>query len=134
MMRAPAALLSVIGLTAVLGCHWQSDRNPAAPTAVPALTAVTPAQASVGDPIALTGSAFTASNNSIRIGPGYLHGMASSGGTSLTFTLPSALSPCPPWAQVCITLAVLVTPGTYQVAVVNANGTSNELPLQVVAR
>jgi hypothetical protein len=133
-VRALAALSLAIGLTNFLACHGRSDRNPSAPTAVPVLTAVMPAQASVGDPIALTGSAFTASNNAIRIGPGYLQGTASSGGTSVTFTLPSALSPCAPWTQVCITLAVLVTPGTYQVAVVNANGTSNELPLQVVAR
>ena len=72
--------------------------------------------------------------NAITFGIGYLHGVASADGVSLRFALPAALTPCPPGAQVCIALAVLLTPGTYPVSVVNANGTSNEMPLQVAAK
>ena len=134
MMRALAALSLAIALVAVPGCDGHSNRNPTSPTGAPVLTAVTPSQASVGDSITLRGSAFASSDNAIKIGAGYHHGVASTGGTSLTFALPAALTPCPPGTQACIALALVVTPGTYQLSVLNANGTSNQLPLQVVAR
>ncbi len=133
-MRTVAALPFTIFLVALPGCHGHSNPNPASPTGPPVLMAVTPSQASVGDAITLSGSAFAPSGNAIRFGAGYLHGVASEGGTSLSFPLPSALTPCPPGTDVCITLALVVTPGTYQVSVINAKGTSNALPLQVVAR
>ncbi len=82
----------------------------------------------------MTGNGFASSSNAVRIGSGYLHNLASPEGTSLRFMLPTALSACPPTAQVCVALAVLLRPGTYTVAVINANGTSNEVTLQVVAR
>ena len=57
----------------------------------------------------------TMTGNAITFGIGYLHGVASADGVSLRFALPAALTPCPPGAQVCIALAVLLTPGTYPV-------------------
>jgi hypothetical protein len=133
-LRVLAALPLVIVLAVVPGCDGQSNRNPASPSGTPVLTALTPSQASVGDSITLTGSGFAASDNAIKIGAGYLLGVASAGGVSLTFTLPATLSPCPPGTQVCVALVLVLTPGTYQVSVVNASGTSNPLSLQVVAR
>jgi hypothetical protein len=133
-MRVLATSFLTAALLAGAACGGHSNRSPSAPTGPPALTAITPPQVSIGDSITLTGSGFTTTTNAIRIGSGYIQGGVASGGTSVTFVLPSVLTVCPPWAQVCITLAIVVTPGTYQVAIVNANGTSNELPLRVVAR
>jgi hypothetical protein len=134
MTRVLAGLALATILVAFPGCHGPSNPGPASPTEAPVLTVVMPSQALVGDTITLTGSGFTASDNAIKIGAGYIQGVVSSRGTSLSFTLPAVLIVCPPWSQVCITLAILVTPGTYQVSVITANGTSNELPLVVVAK
>lgn len=131
---ACVSIAAGLAASAALGCGGAARRNPSSPSGAPALMSITPPQASVGDSITLRGSAFAASDNAIKIGAGYLHGVASSTGTSLTFTLPSALTPCPPDTQVCIALALVVTPGTYRLAVVNARGASNELSLQVIAR
>jgi hypothetical protein len=135
-MRTVASALLVVAFAAagLTGCSLSSTRGPTAPTAAPTLSGISPSSASVGDTITLAGSAFTSTANAITFGIGYLHGVASADGVSLRFALPTALTPCPPSAQVCVALAVLLTPGTYPVSVVNANGTSNELSLQVVAK
>jgi hypothetical protein len=125
--------VSAIVLFAVAGCDGGPSRRPSSPSPAPVLTSMTPSQAAVGDSITLKGSGFAAKDNGIKIGSGYLNGVASTGAASLTFILPSALSACPPGTEVCIALAIPVTPGAYQVAVVNTDGTSNTLPLQVVA-
>jgi hypothetical protein len=132
MMRALAAF-SVLIVFLDPRCGRTSSGNPIAPTGAPVLTAVTPSQASVGDSITVKGSAFSALDNSIRIGEGYLHGVPSVDGTSLTFSLPEALTRCPPGTPPCLAPAWLLAEGTYQVSVVNANGISNGLPLKVVA-
>ena len=133
MMRALAAFSVLVVLFGGPTCSRTSSGNPIAPTAAPVLTTVTPSQALVGDSITLKGSGFSASGNSIRIGEGYLHGVSSAGGTSLTFSLPETLTRCPPGTPPCLAPAILLVEGTYQVSVVNANGASNGLPLKVVA-
>ena len=120
--------------TGLSGCSPFWQRGPSAPTSAPVLLGITPASAAVGDTVTIRGSGFTSIGNGVKIGVGYLNGVGTADSTSLRFALPSALTPCPPSAQVCIALALLLTPGTYQVAVLNANGTSNELSLQVVAK
>jgi len=70
----------------------------------------------------------------VRIGDGYLGNLTSSDRSTLRFTLPAYLSPCPPEVQVCIQVVVEVKPGSYQVSVTNANGTSNAVTMQVVGR
>ena len=135
MRRALATLPLAIALVAMAAaCAGTSGGTPTSPTGACVLASISPSQAAVGDSIALSGSGFTPSDNAIRIGAGYLLGVASGDGASLTFTLPATLSPCPPGTQVCVTLVLLVTPGTYQVSVVNAKGTSNELAVKVVDR
>jgi hypothetical protein len=106
--------------------------SPAAPGHAPVVREIQPAELAVGDTAVLTGTGFAATGNGIHLGPGYLNGVPSSDGTSLRFVLPTALSACPPDTQVCIALAVLVTPGTYRVSIINANGTSNEISLRIV--
>jgi hypothetical protein len=131
------AFLIVSLVTVVLsgpGCDQATDRNPVSPPTAPVLSVLSPSQAAIGDTVTLRGSGFAAADNGVRIGEGYVLGIASADTTSLAFALPSALTPCPPGAQACIALAVPLNPGTYPVAVVNAKGTSNTLPLQVIAR
>lgn len=135
MRTVPSALLVfAIAAAGLTSCPLSSTRGPTAPTAAPAVSGVSPSAAAVGDTVTISGSGFTSTANAIKIGAGYLLGIATPDSTSLRFTLPTALTPCPPGTQVCITLAVLLTPGTYPVSVVNANGTSNELTFQVVAK
>ena len=134
MTRAYPALPFLLMIGVLAGCDHPSDRTPSAPTGTPVLTAVAPVQAVIGDLITLTGSRFEASGNGVKIGTGYVNGVAAPAGTSMTFALPPALSACPPSAQACIALAIVVTPGVYQVTVVNTNGTSDPMTLQVVGR
>jgi hypothetical protein len=128
-MRIGAGLICLAVL--VGGCGGSS---PTAPGVAPEVRGIQPAEIAVGDTAVITGSGFTASANSVHLGPGYLKDLASSDGTSIRFALPTALSPCPPSAEVCAALAVLLTPGTYSLSVVNANGTSNDITLRIVAR
>lgn len=109
-----------------------SPFEPAGPGTPPAITAVQPATARVGDPITISGTGFTASGNSLRIGAGYINEIASTDGTTLRLSLPSYLSACPPGQQVCTALVMLLEPGAYKVSVINKLGTSNQLVLTVV--
>lgn len=133
-MHAIAVVLIGVLFMTFPGCDGESDRSPGSPSDAPVLTSISPSQASVGDSITVKGSGFSTRNTGVKIGPGYLNGVTPTSDTAITFNLPSALSACPPGTEVCIALAIPVTPGTYPVAVVNANGTSNALTLHVVAR
>ena len=108
--------------------------SPIAPSTPPAVSRIAPASAAIGDTLTITGAGFTLTGNAIKIGSGYLLNVSSPDGTSLQFALPASLGVCPPSTEVCIQLALAVTPGDYKVSVVNAHGTSNEVALQVVAR
>ena len=119
-------------LVAASACGATTPTTPTGPA--PVITKVSPATAAVGDQITITGTGFTATGNSVKLGSGYTSALSSSTTTSLSFTLPSALSVCAPSAQACVALAVLVTPGTYTVSVLNANGTSNEMSLLIAAK
>jgi len=132
-MRARIGLSLALAILA-LGCSGWSRAVPTSPGGPPVLTMIAPASGAVGDTVTLSGSGFTPTANAIKIGAGYLNGVGAADSTSLRVVLPSALTPCPPSTQVCVALALLLTPGTYPVSVVNANGTSNELSLQVVAK
>jgi hypothetical protein len=120
-------LLALILIVAAAGCH----RSPVQPTETPRITSVQPSSAAVGQTVTLTGSGFTGANT-VQIGGGYVWNVAAADSTTLQFTLPQALQPCPPTAQVCIQVILLLQPGTYQVWVVNAGGSSNAATLQVV--
>ena len=134
MMRVFVVVSLVAALVGLPTCNEASNRGPSSPSAAPVLRAISPSQAAIGDVITLSGSGFAATGNGVKINTGYHNGVASAGGTTITFSLPASLSACPPGTEACIALAIPVTPGACQVSVVNANGTSNALALQVVAR
>ena len=60
---------------------------------------------------------------------------ASSDGATITFTAPAALGVCPPGPErTCIALALILTPGPYDLAVVTNAGTSNRVAVVVQER
>jgi hypothetical protein len=128
--------ISVGLLTAALAVSGCSSGAPTAPTPTgpPAtLTQVQPASAAIGDSLAVTGTGFAATGNSVKIGTGYLHNLSSDDTKTLTFVLRGTLGACPPTVAVCSQQAIVLTAGTYKLAVVNANGASNEVSFEVTA-
>jgi hypothetical protein len=93
------------------------------------LTSLSPTSGRVGTQVALTGSGFTASNNTVHFGIGGSQNVASANGTTIYFTIPSYLSACDlmTFGMACTPYAQSVTPGSYPVYVTNANGASSIL-------
>lgn len=106
-------------LNSLYGCGTITPPKPQS-----SITSLQPTSGLVGTSVTITGSGFTATNNSVKFGGGYLNGI-SSNGTAVTFTVPDGLTPCPPGGTVCAQSFMQVTPGVYSVSVINANGTSN---------
>ncbi len=113
------------------GCIGSS---PVEPGSRPTIVQLQPSTAAVGDAMTITGSRFTSSTNAVKIGAGYLYNLSSADSTTLHFDLPDYLGVCPPDQQVCVALALPLPPGDYKVSVVNANGTSNQVSLHVIAK
>lgn len=132
-MRTTICVGLLTAVLAVSGCSSDTPSTPT-PSGPPAvLTKVEPASAAVGDSLTLTGSGFTATGNSVKIGDGYLHNIPSGDTKALTFVLRGNLGACPPTVSVCTQQALSLVPGTYMLAVVNVNGTSNEVSFEVTA-
>jgi hypothetical protein len=98
-------------------------------TGAPLISYLSPTSAHVGSQVTIYGSGFTLSST-IMFGNGTVPALYANNGNTITFTVPSYVTPvcgslvCPQYAQ-------SITPGTYNVSVINANGTSNTLPLSV---
>ncbi|HEX7486604.1 MAG TPA: IPT/TIG domain-containing protein [Vicinamibacterales bacterium] len=129
-VRTRIALLAVCALC---GCARCSPAEPSAARA-PTVRRIQPSAPAVGDTVTFSGTGFTRTENTIKIGSGYLAHVSASDTSTLRFALPAFLSPCPPEAQVCIQIVLDLTPGTYPVSVINANGTSIPVTMQVVAK
>ncbi|HEV7702149.1 MAG TPA: IPT/TIG domain-containing protein [Candidatus Paceibacterota bacterium] len=92
----------------------------------PVITSISPVSGRVGTKITITGKDFASTGNSVKFGKGYINGLDSNtDGTSITFTLPSGMGVCRGDAEICIALAMQVSPGTYEVSVWNTHNTSN---------
>lgn len=112
-----------------------SGSSPTGPTpSAPVVTQVSPIGGGVGDVITITGTGFASTGNAAKLGAGYSIGLSSSDTTTLKFTIPNALGACPPTAQVCTAVGIVISPGPTTLAVVNANGTSNAMTFTVVAK
>ena len=84
-----------------------------------------------GQQVTIYGSNF-ASTDTIDFGNGAIQNVYSQNGTSLTFTVPSSVGPyCAP-GTACPQYLISITPGTYNVSVMDQNGTSNEIPFTVL--
>jgi hypothetical protein len=135
----PAALCVMLGITALsLGmCSHDSQVSVLAPSRPPSVAALSPTSGSVGTDVAVTGEGFTSSTNTIRFGAGYINGLNSSDGVTLRFTVPQGQNLCPPTNGLpsavgpCPGAYPRVTPGSYTISVMNANGASNDLTFTV---
>ncbi len=99
------------------------------------IISLTPTSGPVGTVVTVSGSGFS-SSTSVQFGPGYISGAVSSAtaGTVLQFAIPSSINPCAPWSTgACPYFAALLTPGTYQVSLAAASGTSNSLPFTITS-
>ena len=115
-------------------CIGSSPFGPSDSVPRPVAAQVLPSPAVVGDVMTITGRGFTPTDNSVRIGAGYVNKLPAVNSTTIRFTLPDYLEACPPGQQVCIALALPLPAGTYKVSVINANGTSNEVTLLVAEK
>ncbi len=91
---------------------------------------LSPSVGSVGQQITIYGSGF-ASTNTVNFGGGVLQNVYSSNGSVIIFTVPSSIAPSCAVGAVCPQYVISVTPGTYNVSVMNQNGTSNTVPFTV---
>ena len=123
-----SALLLTVTATACIGS------SPFEPATRPTIARIQPSTAAVGDQITITGTGFTATDNALKFGAGYILKLPSADSTSIRLTLPSYLGVCPPNQEICVALALPMAPGDYKVSVVNANGTSNDISFQVITK
>lgn len=97
------------------------------------LSSLSPTSGRIGQQVALQGSGFTTLNNTIHFGIGGQQYAVSNNGTTIYYTIPAYLSTCDiQTSGVCTQVAQLVTPGTYQLYVTNANGTSQSVSFTVI--
>ena len=123
-----SAALLALAATACIGL------SPFDPATRPTIARIQPSTAAVGDQITITGTGFTATDNALKFGAGYILKHPSADSTSIRLTLPSYLGVCPPNQEICVALALPMAPGDYKVSVVNANGTSNDISFQVITK
>jgi hypothetical protein len=123
----PERLASLVVL-ALLLCDG-SSAGLAQGRAAPVIYLINPLSGPVGTSITITGANFTAANNTVRFGGGFIQWLPAASGTgnqTIVFTLRPVLGAvaCPGTAR-CPTAAHLVRPGGNALSVQNANGTSN---------
>jgi len=99
--------------------------------AAPVIYSVTPRSGPVGTGITITGANFTAANNTVRFGGGFIQWLPASSGSgnqTILFTLRPVIGAvaCPGTAR-CPTAAHFVQPGGNPLSVQNANGTSSTM-------
>lgn len=105
----------------------------------PAISSISPTSGLVGTTVTITGTGFTPTGNRIKFGdlgsennPSY--SINSSNGTTLTFTVPTSnYLACWSSNPACLAPATVTQPGSYQVSLINTNGTSNSKPFTVTA-
>ena len=103
------------------------------------LSYLSPYSGPVGTQITIKGSGFTSTGNKIKFGDlgsenNSSYSLNSFDGKTLVFNVPSSnYMSCWYSNPACMTAAYLTQPGTYEVSVTNANGTSNVLNFAVTS-
>lgn len=101
----------------------------------PTLSSIYPISARVGTRVALRGSGFTPTGNTVHFGSGGMSNVsASNGGNTIYYTIPYSMGPCDlvtSGSQVCAKYLQQVTPGRYSVYVSNAYGQTSTVYFNV---
>lgn len=121
----------ILGIILVCFLALTAKLVPALGATAPTLATVNPSSGPVGSMVTLSGFGFSATDNTIKFGSGYIHNLNSSTGSSLQFVVPDGLDLCAPNTTICPQAYQMVTPGSYSVSVINANGNSNSLTFTV---
>jgi hypothetical protein len=103
--------------------------------APPNMAALSPTSGPPGSEVTISGSGFASDENAVHFGSGYIPHRRSPDGSTLAFAVPESLDPECLFAQPfpCRLPSYQTQPGTYDVAVSNANGTSNHIAFDVPA-
>ena len=103
----------------------------------PVITSLSPSSGLVGASVTIIGTGFIKTGNTIKFGSGYIKNFnyvtSHVSGPQFQFTVPEGLDPCVPGVVCSALWYPPVTPGSYPVSVINANGNSNEVPFTVTA-
>lgn len=103
----------------------------------PSITSLNPTFGPVGAKVTLTGSGFTPTGNRVNFGYGSVvphDGFPSSDGRTIVFAVPADVSPyCANPNLACPMTMQQIIPGSYQVSVTNAEGTTNSRVFTVTA-
>ncbi|MFA6050318.1 MAG: IPT/TIG domain-containing protein [Candidatus Paceibacterota bacterium] len=105
--------------------------TPPLPTPI-SISSLSPSSGPVGTTVTIYGSGFFG-DNKIFFDGSSITAQNSPNGTSLTFTVPSYVSPYCPQGAYCALYAKQILPGTYNVQVKNNNGESNIVTFTVTS-
>ncbi|MBI5414197.1 fibronectin type III domain-containing protein [Candidatus Peregrinibacteria bacterium] len=99
------------------------------PSTTPTISSLSPSSGPVGSKFTITGSGFTPTGNKVKFGDlgreNSPDSNISSDGTTITFTVPGGnYLACWNTRPACQAPAYMTQPGTYDVSVINTNGTS----------
>ena len=101
------------------------------PGGAPTISYLSPVSGPVGTTVTVYGTGFSQWGNTVRFGNGAITNVSSNGST-ISFVVPSYLSPYCPQGYACAMYAQVVSPGVYPVSVINGNGiTSNNATFTV---
>ncbi|MBI5004551.1 peptidoglycan-binding protein [Candidatus Kaiserbacteria bacterium] len=98
----------------------------------PTISYLAPVSGPVGTTVTIYGTNFSQWGNTVRFGNGAITNVASTNGTTITFTVPTYLSPYCPLNYACAMYAQVVSPGVYPVSVINGNGLSSNASIFTV--
>ncbi|MDB5254983.1 MAG: beta-propeller repeat protein [Candidatus Nomurabacteria bacterium] len=104
------------------------------PTAAPSIASISPAIGTIGSTVTVNGSGFT-SSSIVHFSIGAVPAVVGNNGTTLTFTVPEYIGPyCKP-TMACLMYAQILSNGTFDVSVENANGsTSNTVQFVITGK